>query len=125
MKRIRAVNKYYIIGLVVLSVALILFFWLTNSFTMFEVQEETLASYSISGKNFKIEIKRVAAGATTSDVIQIRKIYSEGKFEVLKSIDGYSDLISSNVIADSVLRIIVKDSGYANNSPDTLEVKFR
>jgi hypothetical protein len=109
--------KNFIIGVVgVLTVVLILFLWLTNSFTMFEVQEEMLASHSLPGKNFKIEIKRVAAGATTSDVIQVVKVYSDGTLEVLKIIDGYSDLISSN--------LIVKSSGKPKLGQSTKNLRY-
>lgn len=120
----KRMKKILIICSVVLAGILGVMFWLVNSFTMFEVQEEILASHPISGKDFKIEIKRVAAGATTSDVIQVRKVHPNGKFEVIKSIDGYSNLVTSNVVNDSLLRFVVKDTGYANNQPDTVEVQI-
>jgi hypothetical protein len=118
------VNKNIVIGLVVLAGVLIAVVWLRDQFVMFEVQEDTLFSYPMPGKGFKIEGTRVATGATTSDVIQIRKVYKDGSYDVVENIDNYDSLIASNVIENNRLRLIVKDFGYANNDPDTVEIKI-
>lgn len=121
---LKTMTKFVIITVVVVTAISTLLFLLGN-FKMFEVTEDTLASHPVPGKDFTIAINRVAAGATTADVIHVKKVYSDGKSEVLKVMEDNGDPASSELIADSVLRIIVIDAGHERSKRDTIEVAFR
>jgi hypothetical protein len=100
-------KKLLIVALVVIAAVLISFVWFTSAVPMFEVEEETLASHPVPGKDFTIAIKRIAAGATTADVIQVQTVHVNGRSEVLKVVENSSDLVSSELVADSLLRFIL------------------
>jgi hypothetical protein len=100
-------KKLLLVGLLVIAAVLISFVWFMNTFTMFGVEEETLASHPVPGKDFTIAINRIAAGATTTDVIQVQKVHANEKPEILKVVESSSDLVSSELVADSLLRFIL------------------
>jgi hypothetical protein len=110
-------KKLLIVGLIVVAAVLILLVGFMSAIPMFEVEEETLASHSVPGKDFTIAIKRIAAGATTADVIHVQKVHANGNSEVLKVVENSSDLVSSELVADSLLRFILVS--------DTVEVAIK
>lgn len=91
---------------------------------MFEVTEISLASHPVKSGDYTVEIKYVAAGATTEDVMQVRRVHNNGKVDIVKNIQGYNDLIYSYLRGDSVLYMMIRDTGYYKGFPDTLVVKL-
>jgi hypothetical protein len=89
---------------------------------MFE-KEETLLAEHTKTNGEKIRIYYVGLGATTNDVIQIRKNNKNGPLWVN---DKYNCLNNSMLINDSTLQIILSDTGYyANSKIDTLIINVK
>jgi hypothetical protein len=80
--------------------------------TMFEKDETLLAEHKKSNGE-KIKIYYVGLGATTSDVIQVRKANQDKPLWVN---DKYNYMASSMLINDSSLQIVLSDTGYHNNN---------
>lgn len=80
--------------------------------TMFEKDETLLAEHTKSNGE-KIKIYYVGLGATTSDVIQVRKANQDKPLWVN---DEYNYMKSSMLINDSSLQIVLSDTGYHNNN---------
>lgn len=91
---------------------------------MFDVENTTLSKIPVKGKQFVIGVNYIAPGATAEDVIQVRKMYGNGEVEVIKNFTEYNNFISANLINDSLLSLILSDTGYYNRAPDTLLIKF-
>ncbi|WP_343704262.1 hypothetical protein [Chitinophaga sp.] len=118
-------KKQAIAIFVFLAIAIILTVtWKLVTFEMFEVTEISLASHPVKSGNYTVEIKYVTAGATTVDVMQVRKVHNDGKVDIVKNIEGYNDLIYSYLTGDSVLYMMIRDTGYDKSFPDTLVVKL-
>ncbi|ATL45710.1 hypothetical protein COR50_00225 [Chitinophaga caeni] len=108
------------ISLVIVAVVI----WKLATFEIFEVEEIELSSYPIRTRGYILEIRYLAAGATTRDVVQVRKKYANREIDVVKNIEGYNVLVSSYLIGDSLLHLVVKDTGYFKRPPDTIVVKL-
>ncbi len=78
--------------------------------TMFEKDETLLAEYKKSNGE-KIKIYYVGLGATTSDVMQVRKSNQHNPLWVS---DKYNNLNSSALINDISLQLVLSDTGYHN-----------
>jgi len=91
--------------------------------TMFDKDERLLSEHNkINGE--KIEIYYVGLGATTNDVIQVRK---SGSQKLLWVSDKYNYLKSSALLNDSSLQLVLSDTGYHNynNKQDTIFVNIK
>jgi hypothetical protein len=89
---------------------------------MFDKEESLLAEHT-KANGEKIKIYYVGLGATTNDVIQVKK---SNKNEPLWVSDKYNCLISSMLVNDSTLQMILSDTSYHNNTKmDTLIVNVR
>lgn len=95
---------------------------LSYSCNIFEKNERLLSEHTKSNGD-KIKIYYVGLGATTSNVIQIRVTPSNRGELLIKAIENYDYLESSKLINDSLLQIVVNDSGYYMHKPDTIFVK--
>lgn len=90
--------------------------------TMFTKEEDLLAEHTKTNGE-KIKIYYVGLGATTTDVMQIRKSKTD---KLLWVNDKYNCLNGSMLINDSTLQIIVGDTGYHNVSKmDTLIINVK
>ena len=94
-----------------------------NSCNIFEKDERILAEHQRSNGE-KIKIYYVSLGATTNDVIQVRKTSQDKPLWVS---DGYNYLGNSKLINDTSLQLIVSDTGYNNynNKSDTIFVHIK
>jgi len=93
-----------------------------NSCTFFE-KEETLLEEHSKANGEKIRIYYVGLGATTRDVIQVRK---NNEDQPLWVSDKYNCLNSSKLLNDSSLQIVLNDTGYLHiNKPDTLIIDIK
>jgi len=90
---------------------------------MFNKNESLLAEHQKSTGE-KIKIYYVSLGATTNDVIQVRK---SNKDSSLWALDKYNYLKSSKLIGDSILEMVLSDTGFnnRNNKFDTVLVKVK
>ena len=91
--------------------------------TLFEKDEKLLAEHQKSNGE-KIKIYYVGLGATTSDVIQVRKSNQDKPIWVN---DKYNYIESSKLINDSSLQLVLSDTGYHNNNNklDTIIVNVK
>jgi len=90
---------------------------------LFEKEETSLAEHVCSdGK--KVNIYYVGLGATTNDVIQVKKSGYDNPFWVSEK---YNYLKSSSLLNDTTLQLILTDTGYHNynNKLDTIIVKLK
>jgi hypothetical protein len=87
---------------------------------MFEKDERLLAEHQ-KNNGEKIKIYYVGLGATTSDVIQIRKSNLSSPLWVSEK---YNYMESSKLINDTSLQLVLSDTGYhnRNNKLDTILV---
>lgn len=90
---------------------------------MFEKDERLLAEYQKSDGE-KIKIYYVGLGATTNDVIQIRKSSQSSPLWVSEK---YNYMESSKLINDTSLQIVLSDTGYHNhnNKLDTIFINVK
>jgi hypothetical protein len=94
---------------------------LLQSCTLFEKDEKLLKEY-INSNGEKIRIYYVGFGATTNDVIQVRKEHQE---KPLKVFEKYNSLVSSRLIDDTNLQVVLNDTGYYENTADTFLVSIK
>lgn len=96
---------------------------LCHGCTLFEKDEKLLAEHQKSNGQ-KVKIYYVALGATTSDVIQVRKANEDKPIWVS---DKYNYIESSRLLNDSSLQLCVSDTGYHNNRNkiDTVIIDLR
>ncbi len=90
---------------------------------MFEKDEKILAEHQNSAGE-KIKVYYVGLGATTSDVMQVRKSSQEKPLWVS---DKYNYLQSSKLVTDSSLQLVLTDTGYHNynNKLDTVIINIK
>jgi len=102
---------------------LLTIFFVRTGCTMFNKNESLLAEHQKSTGE-KIKIYYVSLGATTNDVIQVRK---SNKDSSLWALDKYNYLKSSKLIGDSILEMVLSDTGFnnRNNKFDTVLVKVK
>ncbi|HEU5168668.1 MAG TPA: hypothetical protein VFU29_24150 [Chitinophagaceae bacterium] len=90
---------------------------------LFEKDEIVLAEHKRSNGE-RVKIYYVGLGATTRDVIQVRKANEE---KLLWVTDKYNYIKSSKLIDDTSLQIVLSDTGYQNynNKLDTIIINVK
>ena len=97
--------------------------FIANGCKLFDKDERLLAEHQKSNGE-KIEIYYVSLGATTNDVIQVRK---SNQHSSIWALDKYNYLKSSMLISDTILQMVLSDTGFNNNNNkfDTVIVKVK
>ena len=97
--------------------------FIANACTLFDKDERLLAEHQKSTGD-KVRIYYVSLGATTNDVIQVRKLNQDSSIWAL---DKYNYLKSSKLIGDTILLMVLSDTGFNNNNNkfDTVIVKIK
>lgn len=104
------------------SWATFILIFLPQACTLFEKDETILAEHT-KRSGAKIKIYYVGLGATTEDVIQIRKGDLNKPLWVSEK---YDSLINSILINDSSLQIVLSNTGYPNgNKLDTFIIDVK
>jgi hypothetical protein len=114
--------KWISIITLVIGIAIAFIGYKMATFEIFDVEKTSLAKLPVSGKDYVIDISFVQAGATTEDVIQIKKVFSNGKEEIIKNFSKYNCLVKSKLIKDTIVQVILVNTYYYANEPDTLDV---
>ena len=97
--------------------------YLISSLELLPVTEKLLTEFTDHAATKRYQIYFVGGTATTQDVIQIKG--SEGKnFRIIADVAGYDTLISTLVISDSLVRLVLNDTGGISNKNDTLIVNL-
>ena len=104
------------------SIVALFIILLIQGCTFFEKDETLLAEHKRSNGE-RIGVYYVGIGATTSDVIQVRKIANDKPIWVS---DKYNCLKSSSLINDTYLQLVLTDTGFNNynNKLDTISVNL-
>ncbi len=102
---------------------IIVVIFIANGCKLFDKDERLLAEHQKSNGE-KIKIYYVSLGATTNDVIQVRKSNQDSSIWAL---DKYNYLQSSKLINDTLLQMVLSDTGFNNNNNkfDTVIVKIK
>ena len=107
--------KKFVWIVIIFIIPIIIYYAFT--FSLFPVEEKFLKEFTNrSGEKFKIYL--IGGNATTGEVIQIRKEVSDGD-KIIKSIEGYNYVGKIFPINDTLISIILNDTSYVTNSPDT------
>ncbi|SFW82994.1 hypothetical protein [Chitinophaga sancti] len=114
-------KKFILITIIVIALVII---WQVGNFTLFPVERINLSRHPVKGKNFSLDVTYVSTGATTDNVIQIRKLYDDGRVEIVKNIEEYNNFLGASLVGDSLLKLVVSDTGYYKRGPDTIMVKI-
>jgi hypothetical protein len=95
----------------------------SQSCTMFKKDETLLSSHQKSNGE-KIGVYYVGLGATSNDVIQVKKLKED---RLLWVSEKYNFLTSSVLLGDTLLRLVLTDTGYHNHSNkfDTIFVNVK
>jgi len=89
----------------------------------FEKDEKLLATHKI-GQASEVRIYYLGLGATTNEVIQVRKEVNRS-VEVIKTFENYNHLIGSRMINDSLLQVVIDNTGYLPTKGDTMFVNVK
>ena len=92
------------------------------SFKLFDTEITSLAKIPFDYRGCVIEISLVETGATTEDVIQIRKVSDNGKVQPIKTFERYNHLIDCKKLNDTTVMLILKDTSYYANQADTFKI---
>jgi hypothetical protein len=124
-KMMNKMKKSIILILVIVGIIVIatIGYKLAN-FKIFEIEKKSLLELPIKGADYSVDISFIQAGATTEDVIQLKKVYKSGKEEIIRNFSKYNFLIKSELINDSLILVVVQDTGYYGNKPDTFNISI-
>ena len=73
---------------------------------LLHTSSEMLGSYSVNNPNFYFNILKINGGATSSDVMQVRRVYKDSTYEIVKNIRDGDSIIQFNCKTDTVNMIV-------------------
>ncbi|SES31646.1 hypothetical protein SAMN04488023_1722 [Pedobacter rhizosphaerae] len=120
IKNTSKIIKITILAIVIAFVGYIGYMFLT--FDLFEVSNDKLKVINVEGKPYKIILYRINGNATVQSGIQVRKL-DNGQELTLKQYDRYDSLMSFSVKKDS-LKLVLKNTNFMKQKPDTLYLKI-
>ena len=85
---------------------LIIIFTLCSCGQLLTTSTETIGSYNVNNTNFYINISKVNGGATSSDFMQIRRVYNDSTYEIVKNIRNRDSVVVFNYRNDSISLIV-------------------
>lgn len=97
----------------------VLYLLILSACTLFPKEEKLLKTYTSGNRSF--EAYYVGLGATTNDVIQVKEVLG-GERKLIKSIEGYNHVLDLRLQDSKTLTIILSDTSYFSNKPDTLRI---
>ena len=105
------------------TILLVIIILLSYGCNVFD-KDETLLAEHIKINGEKVQIYYVGLGATTNDVIQVKKANEE---KILWVTDKYNYIQSSKLISDTSLQLVLSDTGYHNynNKSDTIIINVK
>jgi hypothetical protein len=89
---------------------------------LLQTNTETLGSYSVSNPNFYLNISKVNGGATSSNFMQICRVYNDSTYEIVKNIANVDSIVEFKYYLDTI-KLLVR----GKQSSETIEndtVKF-
>ena len=73
---------------------------------LLQTSSETLGSYNINNLNFYINISKINGGATSTDCMQIRRVYNDSTYEIVKNIENRDSVVIFNYKSDTINLIV-------------------
>lgn len=117
-------KKVFLISLVVTFLIAFIFISVKIlGFKLFDVEKKSLGKIVVNDEII-LDINIVETGTTTNNVIQIKKIYSNGSWEILGSFENYNYLENYHRLSDSTIQLVMNDTSYHKNKPDTVILKI-
>lgn len=114
------IKRYWGGILIILPILLML----VSCFQIFRKEEKLMGEYEKNNRIYKVYL--VSTGATTNEVIQVRQYDSKtNKYSIIRAIEGYNSLENFYFLNDTTIQIILNDTGYVTNKPDTLSIKLK
>lgn len=117
-------RKTIIVLIVIVLLAIVYASYKLFNFNLFNVEKTSLAKLPIEGQDFIIDISFVQAGATTEDVIQIKKVFDNGKEEIIRNFENYNYLVGYNKLNETAIQLILNDTSYFENKSDTFRIEI-
>lgn len=110
--------KFYFLAIVALAFTL-------NSCgqNLLQTSSETLGSYNVDNSTFYINISKVNGGATSSDFMQIRRVYNDSTYEVVKNIRNRDSIVVFSYKLDTI-NLIVRGRNWDKYSTKNDTIKF-
>lgn len=68
-------------------------------------ESKNIGSYNINNNNFYINISKVG-GSTSSDFMQIRRVYNDSTFEVVNNIKDVDSIVEFKYYSDTIKLIV-------------------
>jgi len=123
MKKWQKTSLFSFIGIVVLilgGVIYMLFF-----FELFPLHKQLLMTTFVPAMNYNINAYYVDSGATSNGAIQLYKVSTSGKSELIKNIPTYQDVKEMKILSDSKLRVVVGFKGNFSTKQDTIFIELK
>jgi hypothetical protein len=73
---------------------------------LFSVKSELIGSYDLKNNQFYLNILKISSGATDPDIMQIRRVYNDSTYEIVKNIENVDSIVKFNCIRDSATLIV-------------------
>lgn len=108
----------FIIALLIIAVII----YKGLSFKLFDTEITSFAKIPFDNKSCVVDICLVETGATTEDVIRIRKVSDNGEVQTIKTFERYNHLIDCKKLNDTTIMLILKDTSYYANQADTFRI---
>ena len=67
---------------------------------------ETIGAYNVNNPNFYINISKVNGGATSSNFMQVRRVYNDSTYMIVKNIQNRDSVVMFSYKQDSVNLIV-------------------
>lgn len=118
-------KKIISITLVVILIAFILIIgiYFVTGFSIFKPIQKTMGSIT-DKKGNEIEVEFDSYGATTNDVVNVYIKKSKTKIKI-GMFENYNYLNEIGIQNDTLLKVVLNDTGYWKNKPDTFFIKLK
>lgn len=67
---------------------------------------ELIQNHKLDNHDFYVSIVKINSGATSSNVMQIRRVYSDGTHEIINNIENRDSVVHFECVKDSVLLVV-------------------
>lgn len=111
-----------IAGIVIVFVAFVVY--KISTFSLFDIEVKEVSMIDVPNKNFKIGVFYLPSNATSQDYIQVRKI-ENGVENVIGNFERYDFVVKSELIGDSLLSLVLKDTSMNAVKQDTFLITLK
>ncbi len=73
---------------------------------LFTVTSKPIGSFNVNNSNFYISVTKVSTGATSSDFMQVRRVYNDSTYEVVNNITDVDSIVEFKHYSDTIKLIV-------------------